>query len=67
MTCRSNVEFLRRRGHGAIHLHAEGLEQLPDPEIMEKALQEGRVLLTSDLDFGDLIALSEARLPSVIL
>ena len=33
---------------------------------MEKALQEGRILLVHDLGFGELVAASGARLPSVI-
>lgn len=61
------VDFLRSLGHEAIHLHEEGLDRLPDPSILEKARREGRVLLTSDLDFGDLLAYSGAGLPSVVI
>jgi predicted nuclease of predicted toxin-antitoxin system len=50
------VGFLRGLGHEAVHLHEEGLDRLPDTSILEKARREGRVLLTSDLDFGDLLA-----------
>jgi predicted nuclease of predicted toxin-antitoxin system len=34
---------------------------------MEKARQEGRVVLTCDLDFADLLAIGAHTLPSVIL
>ena len=34
---------------------------------MDKARLEGRVLLTHDLDFGELLAASSAELPSVII
>lgn len=34
---------------------------------MVKAAQERRVVLTHDLDFGTLLAFSQARLPSVII
>jgi predicted nuclease of predicted toxin-antitoxin system len=34
---------------------------------MEKAREEGCVLLTHDLDFGDLLAASGADLPSVVI
>ena len=34
---------------------------------MAKARVEQRVLLTADLDFGYLVAISEASLPSVVL
>jgi predicted nuclease of predicted toxin-antitoxin system len=61
------VGFLRGLGHEAVHLHEEGLDRLPDTSILEKARREGRVLLTSDLDFGDLLAHSGAGLPSVVI
>jgi len=61
------VSWLRSRGHDAIHLHEEGLDRLPDPEVLEKARREGRILLTHDLDFSQLLALSRAASPSVIV
>jgi predicted nuclease of predicted toxin-antitoxin system len=61
------VSYLQNLGHQATHLHQEGLERLSDPEILQKARLEGSILLTHDLDFGDLLAASEARLPSVII
>jgi predicted nuclease of predicted toxin-antitoxin system len=60
------VDFLNHLGHNAIHLHDQGLDRLPDPDILDKARQEERILLTHDLDFGELIAASGATLPSVI-
>lgn len=62
-----SVAFLKDLGHEAIHLHDERLERLSDPDILEKARHEGRVLLTHDLDFGELVAASGARLPSVVI
>lgn len=61
------VEWLRDQGHDAVHLSEEGLQRLPDEEILVKARVEGRILLTMDLDFGYLLAVSKAKLPSVIL
>lgn len=61
------VDFLRRLGHDAVHLHEEGLDRLPDPDLLEKARREGRVLLTSDLGFGELLAHSQVTLPSVVI
>lgn len=58
---------LRALGHEALHLREQGLDQLPDPEILEKARREDFVLLTHDLDFPDLLAASGAALPSVVL
>ena len=61
------VDFLQNLGHQAVHLHQEGLDRLSDAEILEKARLNGSILLTHDLDFGDLLAASEANLPSVII
>lgn len=61
------VAWLRQQGYEAVHLIEEGLERLPDEDILVKARDEGRVLLTLDLDFGYLLAASKERLPSVVL
>lgn len=61
------VKFLRGLGYEAAHLHEEGLDRLPDPDILRKARREGCVLLTSDLDFGELLAHSGEALPSVVI
>jgi Uncharacterized protein conserved in bacteria len=61
------VEWLRSQGHEAIHLREEGLHRLPDEAIFDKAVAERRIVLTFDLDFGEIIALSEGRFVSVIL
>ena len=49
--------LLKEAGHDAIHVSEVGLLSAPDPEIMEAAAREGRVLLTADADFGALLAL----------
>ena len=64
---RSIVLWLRTEGHDAVHLREEGLQRMPNGEIFEKAASEQRVLLTFDLDFGEIIALSGKRSVSVIL
>lgn len=61
------VAFLNKLEHEAIHLHSKGLDRLPDPDILSKARQEERILLTHDLDFGELVAASGVTLPSVII
>ncbi|WP_413467385.1 DUF5615 family PIN-like protein [Pleurocapsa sp. FMAR1] len=58
---------LRKQGYDAIHLIEEGLEKLEDREILLKAEKEKRIVLTVDLDFGYLLAVSGAKLPSVVL
>ncbi|QLE56060.1 DUF5615 family PIN-like protein [Nostoc sp. TCL26-01] len=61
------VNWLKTAGYDAVHLVDESLERLADDEILVKARFEGRILLTVDLDFGYLLAVSRATLPSVIL
>lgn len=58
---------LRELGHDAVHLHDQNLDRLQDPDILNKAQREGRIVLTHDLDFGDLLAASRMQLPSVII
>jgi predicted nuclease of predicted toxin-antitoxin system len=61
------VEWLRASGHEAIHLHDEGLQKLANGEIFQKATREQRIVLTFDLDFGEIVAASGERSVSVIL
>jgi len=55
------VQWLKERGHDALHLRDEGLHRLPNGEIFNKAAREHRVLLTFDLDFGEIVALTKGR------
>lgn len=61
------VAKLKRDGYHAVHLIEEGLERFEDQEILSKARNEGRIVLTVDLDFGYLLAVSGAILPSLVL
>jgi predicted nuclease of predicted toxin-antitoxin system len=61
------IRWLRGQGYEALHLRDEGLQRAADEAVLEKARAEGRILLTMDLDFGYLLAVSRERLPSVIL
>jgi predicted nuclease of predicted toxin-antitoxin system len=61
------ITWLRKQGHDALHLREEGLQRLPDDAILAKAREESRILLTMDLDFGYLLAVSGEDMPSVIL
>lgn len=63
---RSTASFLRLQGHDALHLRDQGLQRLSDTLIVDKAVSEGRTILTHDLDFGRLVAMSRQNLPSVI-
>ena len=60
------VAFLRDRGHDATHLRDEGLERLDDSDVVKKAVNEKRVILTHDLDFSRIVALGGEAIPSVV-
>jgi predicted nuclease of predicted toxin-antitoxin system len=61
------VRLLQELNYDAIHLRDQSLQRLPDTLIMAKAKSENRIILTFDLDFGDLLAFSGDSLPSVII
>ncbi|HLG44016.1 MAG: hypothetical protein A3G35_03920 [candidate division NC10 bacterium RIFCSPLOWO2_12_FULL_66_18] len=61
------VEWLRRQGHDAIHLRDQRLHRMPNGEIFAKAITEARTILTFDLDFGEIAALSQGKNVSVIV
>ena len=50
------VAWLRNAGYDIVHLREQGLQKLPDDEIVIKARTEGRIVLTVDLDFAQLLA-----------
>jgi predicted nuclease of predicted toxin-antitoxin system len=61
------VAWLRDGAHDVVHLRDQGLQRLPNGAIFEKAATEQRVVLTFDLDFGEIVALSGGSRTSVIL
>lgn len=61
------VAWLRDQEHDAVHLREEGLHRMPDDLVFAKAVAEERVILTFDLDFGDLAALLRDQPARVIL
>ena len=61
------VEFLRRLGHDTVHVRALDMHRAPDREIVALADTESRIVLTFDLDFGDILALEVLDRPSVII
>ena len=52
------VTWLREQGHEATHLRDEGLQRLENGAIFIKAIRETRIILTWDLDFTEIVALS---------
>lgn len=62
----STARHLRARGHDVVHLRDEGLKRLPDDQIVAKAIAEQRAIITHDLDFGRIVALSGESVPSIL-
>lgn len=61
------VKWLTERGHDAVHAFSLGLDRAPDRDLLERAASEGRVVVTADTDFPQLLALSGETTPGVIL
>ena len=59
--------WLKEQGHDAKHLSEEELHRLSDPEIFSKADKENRIVLTTDLDFGEIAVMSRSAKISVII
>lgn len=60
------IEFLLGLGHDAVHVRTVGLERAEDSQLVKVAAADGRVVLTFDLDFGEILALGVLDRPSVI-
>lgn len=61
------LNVLHAYGHAGVHAHQIGQARATDAALLELARREGRVVITADLDFPRLLALSSASQPGVIL
>lgn len=64
------AEWLRSTeagSHDAFHARERGLSRAADTDLVALALSESRVLVTADLDFPRIIALSGKDAPGLIL
>jgi len=57
---------LANSGFLAVHWRTIGASNAPDSEIMQWARKHNYVIFTHDLDFGTLLALTQATSPSVL-
>lgn len=58
---------LRQDGWDAVHTSEIGMQVAEDSDILRHALTEARTVITLDRDFPQLLALTAAERPSVIL
>ncbi len=63
----ATIDFLVEQGHDAVHVRTLGMQRASDAEIVARARADSRVVLTFDLDFGDILALGVLDRPSVIV
>lgn len=61
------INVLKQYGPEGVHAHQIGKDQAPDIELLNLARHENRVIITADLDFPRLLALSSASGPGIIL
>jgi predicted nuclease of predicted toxin-antitoxin system len=61
------VMYLRSLGHDVYRISEKGLYRAKDHDIVEIAVIENRVILTMDLDFAAIIAISHMAIPSTVI
>ncbi len=61
------AEALRRAGHDAVHVREMGIRSADDETVFACAAREGRVLVSADTDFGQILAHRGLKQPSVII
>ena len=59
--------WLKDQGYDAVHVAELGLHRAPDTDVMARAKEEGRTVVTADLDYPRLLALARSTDPSLIL
>ena len=61
------ARWLIDKGHNAVHASDIGLAKASDAEILGRAKQEVRTVITVDLDYSRLLVLTRVAEPSLIL
>lgn len=60
------VPYLRNLGHDATRIGADYPAGIPDLQVLSLAQAEGRILITDDRDFGELVVRSNQPYAGVI-
>ena len=63
----SLAEKLREAGHDSVHVRRYGIHKADDEVVIARAIQEDRVLVSADTDFGAILAARQVGRLSVIL
>ena len=61
------IGHLETSGHDVVHVRDVGLASARDELVVAFAAESNRVLVSSDTDFGELLARSNASWPSILL
>jgi predicted nuclease of predicted toxin-antitoxin system len=61
------IPALVEYGWDVVHVRDLGLRNAVDEVVLAAALEQGRILISADTDFGALLAMSHAAGPSMVL
>lgn len=61
------ADLLAEAGHDTVHVRDINLRTSSDEKVLVAARNSGRVVISGDTDFGELLAASNADGPSVVL
>jgi predicted nuclease of predicted toxin-antitoxin system len=61
------AEVLTAAGHDAVHVRSLSLHTATDEIIFQTAIDQERVLISADTDFGTILTMRQQARPSVIL
>ena len=61
------ADWLRSEGHDAVHARELGYPALPDREIFARAVEARRIVVTFDLDFGEIAGLTRGEHSGALL